>query len=108
LTELLGLILDRSFDVLHPEEGVILLKQPDDATPIRWNPCAAVHYKISLGEIVPQHVRGPEAPEAERLDLPISCRQLHRRRAGAERRLAVVEAQRRHVDSRGPAPVEQR
>ena len=29
LTELLDLILQRSFDVLHPEEGVILLKQPD-------------------------------------------------------------------------------
>jgi serine phosphatase RsbU (regulator of sigma subunit) len=29
LTELLELILQRSFAVLHPEEGVILLKQPD-------------------------------------------------------------------------------
>ena len=31
LTALLDLILERSFDVLHPEEGVILLKQPDGA-----------------------------------------------------------------------------
>jgi len=31
-----------------------LLKRPDDARPIRWNPCVAVHYKVSLGELVPQ------------------------------------------------------
>ena len=31
-----------------------LLKRPDDARPIRWNPCVAVHYKVSLGEFVPQ------------------------------------------------------
>lgn len=30
-----------------------LLRQPDQVTPIRWNPCQAVRYKISLGDLVP-------------------------------------------------------
>lgn len=31
-----------------------LLKQSGGEAPIRWNPCRAVHYKISLGTLVPR------------------------------------------------------
>jgi hypothetical protein len=30
-----------------------LLTQPDQATPIRWNPCEPIHYKVALGDVVP-------------------------------------------------------
>ncbi|HEY6793930.1 MAG TPA: hypothetical protein VI248_04525 [Kineosporiaceae bacterium] len=30
-----------------------LLMQPDGGTPIRWNPCRPIHYRISLGGLVP-------------------------------------------------------
>jgi hypothetical protein len=30
-----------------------LLLQPDHVTPIRWNPCRAVHYRIALNGLVP-------------------------------------------------------
>jgi hypothetical protein len=30
-----------------------LLMQPDGVTPIRWNPCRPLHYRISLGGLVP-------------------------------------------------------
>jgi hypothetical protein len=30
-----------------------LLLQPDGVTPIRWNPCRPLHYRISLGDLVP-------------------------------------------------------
>jgi hypothetical protein len=30
-----------------------LLLQPDKVTPIRWNPCRPLHYRVSLGDTVP-------------------------------------------------------
>jgi hypothetical protein len=30
-----------------------LLVQPDQVTPIRWNPCAPVHYKVATNKLVP-------------------------------------------------------
>jgi len=30
-----------------------LLLQPDHVTPIRWNPCSAVHYRIALNQLAP-------------------------------------------------------
>ena len=30
-----------------------LLLQPDHVTPIRWNPCRAVHYRIALNQLAP-------------------------------------------------------
>jgi hypothetical protein len=30
-----------------------LLMQPDKVTPIRWNPCKAIHYKVATNKLVP-------------------------------------------------------
>jgi hypothetical protein len=36
-----------------PARYTFLLLEPDRTTPIRWNPCAPIHYKVSLGRVVP-------------------------------------------------------
>ena len=48
LGALLDLILERCFDVLHPEEGVILLKTPDG----EWTPAATRRARGTTGEVV--------------------------------------------------------
>ncbi len=47
LGALLDLILERCFDVLHPEEGVILLKTPDG----EWKPAATRRARGTTGDV---------------------------------------------------------
>lgn len=63
LTELLDLILQRSFDVLHPEEGVILLKQPDgEFKPVASRRASGPAGTVTVSRRIVDEVAGKQRP----------------------------------------------